>query len=76
MRIEVLERDGVRIVECVDSIADDALGLVTACVENDAPRLRLTSRSLPAVFFDRIPTEASELSNSIRGGVSLGARIR
>ena len=41
-------------MECVDSIArtDDALGLVTACVENDAPRLLLTSRSLPAAFFD------------------------
>jgi hypothetical protein len=54
MRIEVLQRARVRIVSAWIRlpVLTDALGLVTACVENDAPRLLLTSRSLPAAFFD------------------------
>jgi hypothetical protein len=54
MEVEVLDRDGVRIVECTDLIArvDDALELIAACIERHSTRLLLDSRHLPAAFFD------------------------
>jgi len=68
MRVEVFDRDGVRVVECVDSIthAADALGLVTACIENDSTRLLLESRHLPAEFFDLRSGFAGELLQKLQ----------
>jgi len=68
MRVEVFDRDGVRIVECVESITRvaDALGLVTACIENDSTRLLLESRHLPAEFFDLRSGFAGELLQKLQ----------
>ena len=54
MTATLLEHAGVRIVECLEPIgsAGDALGLVSACIENDATRILLEDRHLPAAFFD------------------------
>jgi hypothetical protein len=54
MQLKTFEHDGVRIVECVDSITriEDAMDLVAACFEHDAERVLLESRVLPAAFFD------------------------
>ncbi|MBI1818232.1 MAG: DUF4180 domain-containing protein [Deltaproteobacteria bacterium] len=54
MNVKVLDRDGVRIVECTDSITrvDDALDLIAACIERGSTRLLIDSRHLPAAFFD------------------------
>jgi len=50
----VIDRSGARIVECLEPIVTtgDALGLVSACIENDATRLLLDDRHLPPTFFD------------------------
>jgi uncharacterized protein DUF4180 len=54
MQLQVLDRHGVRIVECVDAIGSvgDALDLIAACMERHATRLLLESRNLPLAFFD------------------------
>ena len=54
MHVEVRERDGVRIVECAESIAraDDALALVAVCIEHDSTRVLLESHNLPVAFFE------------------------
>lgn len=68
MRVDVLERDGVRIVECVDSITRvaDALDLVTACIETGSTRLLLESRHLPAAFFDLRSQFAGEFLQNLQ----------
>ena len=54
MVVTAHDRDGVRIVECVDSITavGDALALISTCLEQGAARVLLESRTLPAAFFD------------------------
>ena len=54
MLVEVRVREGVCIVEGMESIArvDDALDLVAACIERASTRLLLESRHLPTAFFD------------------------
>ncbi len=54
MEVAVLERQGVRIIEWLEPIArvDDALNLVSTCIEHGSTRLLLDSTRLPAAFFD------------------------
>ena len=54
MKTTALERSSAKILECLEPIgsAGDALGLVSACVENDATRILLEDRHLPPAFFD------------------------
>jgi len=54
MTIRVVERSGVRFVECAAPIArvDDALNLVSACIERQVHRLFIDSVFLPDAFFD------------------------
>jgi len=54
MRLQLMEREGARIVELVEPIdrADDVLDVIAACVEQRASRLLLESRNLPPPFFD------------------------
>jgi Domain of unknown function (DUF4180) len=68
MQVELIERDGVRIVECVGPIArvGDALELVAACVERDATRVLLESRHLPPAFFELRSGFAGELLQKLQ----------
>ena len=54
MQIERREHAGVTFVESVESInrIDDALEIITACVENETNLLLVDSSRLPADFFD------------------------
>ena len=54
MRVEIVERDGVRFACCGEPVgsAGDALGIVAACIENGTYRLLLESRHLPPAFFE------------------------
>ncbi len=54
MKWELIERDGVRIVECTEPIArvEDALDAVSACIEHGAQGLLVESRNLPPAFFE------------------------
>ena len=54
MLTTVREKDDVRFVECAGQLerAGDANDLISACVENQAPRLLLHAQWLPPAFFD------------------------
>lgn len=54
MRVESFEKDGARILECVEPIARaaEALDLVSTCFEQRSQRVLIESRNLPAEFFD------------------------
>lgn len=63
MKVVSIQAAGVPIVECVDAIAsvDDALGLISACIERDSQRLLIDARCLPEAFFDLRSRFAGEL---------------
>jgi hypothetical protein len=54
LQVSVFDRNGVRLVECVDPIAriDDVLTLIATCIERNSTRLLLDSGKLPAAFFE------------------------
>jgi hypothetical protein len=54
MKVELIEKDGVRILECAEPIArvEDALDVVSASYEHRAHGLLVESRNLPPAFFD------------------------
>ena len=54
MKLITHEMHGARFIECVDSITriEDALDLVSACMEHDAGSVLLESHTLPAAFFE------------------------
>ena len=62
MRLDAFERNGARILDCVEAIGpSDAMELVVACIEHDATRLLVESRYLPPEFFDLKTGFAGEL---------------
>jgi hypothetical protein len=67
MRVSVIERNGVRIVVCAEPLArvEDALGLVTACIENEASLL-LEASDLPPAFFELRSGFAGELLQKLQ----------
>jgi hypothetical protein len=54
MRVSLLEKDGARIVVCEETIAriDDALDLVSTCIERESNRVLIDEKFLPANFFE------------------------
>src|SRR6185503_693016 len=54
MTMQLLDRHGIRIVECTEEIVrvDDALALIAACLESGSTRLLIEACFLPAAFFD------------------------
>ncbi len=54
MRLQLMNREGVRIVELVEPIdrVEDVLDVIAACVEQRSSRLLLESQNLPRPFFD------------------------
>jgi hypothetical protein len=76
MKTKLHDHGGVRIVECDAAIerADDALALVTACFENDATRVLLEARQLPAAFFELRTRFAGEFVQKLQNyGIRLAA---
>jgi hypothetical protein len=53
LRVQRLERGGARLLECTDEIAqlDDALALVSACIEHGSHGLLIHAQNLPPAFF-------------------------
>ena len=54
MKMEVMERDGVRILECAEPIArvEQALDVVSACFEHRSRQVLVQARNLPPAFFE------------------------
>jgi hypothetical protein len=54
MRGRAVERSGRRFVEWIEPVehVEDAVDLIEACFEHEAPRLLLDARMLPEAFFD------------------------
>jgi hypothetical protein len=52
--LDLIERDGVRIVACADSIerVSDVLDVIASCIAQRSGRLLLESHHLPPPFFD------------------------
>jgi hypothetical protein len=62
VQVELLERGGVRYLECAEPIGPgDAMDLVAACLERDARGVLLEARHLPPAFFDLRSGFAGEL---------------
>jgi hypothetical protein len=68
MRVEAIERNGVRIVACAENVTalGDALGLVAACAENRTDRLLIESMYLPPEFFELRTRFAGELLQKLQ----------
>ena len=62
MNVRVVEGPDGRILECASAIdgVDDAIGLVTACIEHGTNRLLIDARWLPDAFFDLRTRSAGE----------------
>lgn len=54
MKVELVERNGMRLLECVEPIARaaEALDLVSSCIEHRSRCVLVESRHLPPEFFD------------------------
>ena len=74
MKLERLERNGVPILECTEPIArvEDALDVVSGCVEHGTNRLLVDSRRLPPAFFDLRSGFAGEFLQKL---VNYGVRL-
>jgi hypothetical protein len=74
MRVNVIDGDGERIVECAEPIerAADALDLIGACHEHDAARVLVDAALLPPAFFELRSGFAGELLQKLQ---NYGVRI-
>ncbi len=68
MMVRLVERAGVRFVECAEPITgvDDALGLITARWEHNSNRLLIDSGNFPETFFDLRSRFAGEFIEKVQ----------
>ena len=68
MKVSISERAGARIVACDEAIesVDEALSLISACIENDTPRLLIDATHLPPAFLVSGPERSERFEEFLR----------